>query len=170
MLSIKDQEHFLGLVEMDLARMSDKLSNPSTSADDLVHHTAPGVAKLRLRVAASIAQDKKEAEPAKAGAIQEEFSRLARDAFAPQQPEGPAEVGAWKCEDALTITLRRMNLVESTELNPQKVICTLYVNHEQPVKVSESEVIREAIDNFRRRANEVGAGGDRVDAQTGWSW
>jgi hypothetical protein len=66
-----------------------------------------------------------------------------------------------------------MHPVESTELNPQKVVCTLSVNHEQrnvTVQVSESEVIREAIDNFRRRANEVGAGGDRVDAQTGWSW
>jgi hypothetical protein len=196
MLSIKDQEYFLGLVEIELARMSDKLSNPSTSADDLVHHTAPAVAKLRLRVASSIAQDKKDAasvsergikiheevavSPSEKGReIQEEFSRLARAAFVPAQPE-------WVCEDELTVTLRRMRSIESEVLvvgtvpnglsikhHPQNVTCTLAGNrHGQGdvVTVSESEVIRAAIDAFRRRADEVDAGGDRVDRQCGWSW
>jgi hypothetical protein len=189
MLSIKDQEHFLALVEFELTRMRDKLSDPSTSPDDMAHYTAPAVAQLRARVASSIVQDQKAAggvqdqkDQKAAGLgleIQEEFSRLARAAFVPAQPE-------WVCEDELTITLRRMRSIESHHLivgpvpnglhidhNPQKVTCTLSVNcraHSVTVQVSDSGVIRGAIDQFRRRADGVGAGGDRVDAQSGWTW
>lgn len=36
--------------------------------------------------------------------------------------------------------------------------------------VSNSDQIRDAIEEFSKRADEVGAGGDRIDRQTGWSW
>lgn len=150
MLSIEDQEYLLALVEIELAKISDKMSDPSTSPDDLVYHTAPAVAKLRVRVASSIAQNKKDAAD-----------------------DGDAAV----CEDEIVITLRRMRSAESETLavyNPQRVTCTLAVNRRGEERrrrpISDSEVIRDAIDKFRRRSDEVGAEGDRVDAQGGWTW
>lgn len=158
MLSIKDQEYLLALVEIELARISDKASDPSTSPDDLAHHTRPAVAKLRARVASSIA------------------SSIA-----------PAPIGSAVCEDEIVITLRRVTSAEiehvvvgptssglHVEHRPQRVTCTLAVSRRgqggDVVPISDSDVIRDAIDQFRRRADEVGAEGDRVDAQSGWTW
>jgi hypothetical protein len=92
-----------------------------------------------------------------------------RRVLAEPEAASSSDLNVSSCEDKLTITLFRMRPI-GDPYEVQMVTCTIAVGNGADVPVYDSIAIAAAIGAFRASADRVGAVGDRVDAQSGWSW